>query len=174
MPGATDTCNQLFQEFRDYLETLTYVLIDPRLRSEFSDIIQGTLLEAWHDLGRIETLDADGRKRWLRTMLRNNVIDRIRARRPDSPLTESPEPPGEDTSPSERLANQEIGERVLEALSKLESRQREALVLQKYHGWTLAQIAAHLGCTTGAVAGLHARGLRKLHQYLTEMGISHA
>ena len=57
--------------------------------------------------------------------------------------------------------------RLLEALAKLDVRQREALILQQYHGWKLAQIAEHLGCTSGAVAGLHARGLKRLRQFLT-------
>ena len=36
MPAAPDTCNQLMEEFRAYLETLTFIQIDPRLHSEFS------------------------------------------------------------------------------------------------------------------------------------------
>ena len=76
----------------------------------------------------------------------------------------------EDNSSSDRQAGQEEALRLLEALSKLEARQREALILQRYHGWALAQIAAHLGCTTGAVAGLHARGLKELRKHLPDLG----
>jgi RNA polymerase sigma-70 factor (ECF subfamily) len=75
----------------------------------------------------------------------------------------------EDTSPSDRLAEQEQALRLLEALSKLDPRQREALILQKYHGWKLSQIAEHLGCTKGVVAGLHARGLKELRELLPDM-----
>jgi RNA polymerase sigma-70 factor (subfamily 1) len=188
MPGSpAAACNQLLEEFRVYLETLTYIQIDPRLRSEFSlsDIIQNTLLEAWRDLERIQTLDADGRKRWLRKMLVHNLIDRIEYHRAgirDFRLKESLEAAldesscrlqkwlaVEDTPPAKRLVQEEDGLRLLEALSKLEPRQREALILQKYHGRTLAQIAEHLGCTMGAVAGLHARGLERLRQLLPDM-----
>jgi RNA polymerase sigma-70 factor (subfamily 1) len=189
MPRSADACNQLLEEYRAYLETLTFIQIDPRLRSGFSmsDVIQDTLLEAWHDLPRIETLDADGRKRWLRRMLTRNLIDKICAIKPKVLRTRSLDAAAEesscrlqrwlaveDTSPGKRLVEEEEGLRLLEALSKLDPRQREALVLQQYHGWTLAQIAKHLGCTIGAVAGLHARGLKKLREHLTEMGISHA
>jgi RNA polymerase sigma factor (sigma-70 family) len=80
----------------------------------------------------------------------------------------------EDTPPLDRLVREEERLRLLEALSKLDPRQREALILQKYHDWTLAQIAEHLGCTIGVVAGLHARGLKKLREHLTEMGVNHA
>jgi RNA polymerase sigma-70 factor (subfamily 1) len=179
--------NQALEEFRAYLETLTFIQIDPRLRSKFgmSDIVQQTLMEAVPDLERIQALDDAGRKRWLRRMLVNNLLEEIarwraRARDPrrEQPLEAAAAESSvrlqkwlaaEDTSPSERLARQEEALRLLEALSRLDARQREALVLQKYHGWTLAQIAEHLGCTPGAVAGLHARGLEKLRQLLPDL-----
>ena len=71
MPGLPDATNQALVEFRAYLETLTLIQIDPRLRSNFnmSDIVQNTLVEAWRDLERIQALDADARKRWLRRVL---------------------------------------------------------------------------------------------------------
>ena len=75
----------------------------------------------------------------------------------------------EDTPPGGRLEGEEVGLQLLEALSKLDARQREAIILQKYHGWTLAQIAKHLRCTAGAVAGLHARGLKELRKYMPNM-----
>jgi RNA polymerase sigma-70 factor (subfamily 1) len=187
MPGNSDAVNQALGEFRAYLETLTLIHIDPRLRSKFgmSDVIQITLLEACRDLERIQALDAEGRKRWLRRMLVNNLLEEIerwRAGRRDvareQPLDAAASESScrlqswlaaEDSSPGERMARQEEGLRLLEALSKLDPRQREALILQKYHGWTLAQIAGHMGCTAGAVAGLHARGLERLRLLLPDL-----
>jgi RNA polymerase sigma-70 factor (ECF subfamily) len=185
MPNSAEACNQLLEEFGAYLETLTFIQVDPRLRSKIgmSDIIQNTLVEAWRDLERMEKLDADERKRWLRKMLVHNLRDRIdywRAKKRDYRLEQSLEAAAEasscrlqnwlaveDTPPGGGVD----GLRLLEALSKLAPRQREALILQQYHGWKLAQIAEHLGCTVGAVAGLHAHGLKSLHKLLTEMGV---
>jgi RNA polymerase sigma-70 factor (subfamily 1) len=187
MRCESGSVNQTLEEFRAYLETLTFIQIDPRLRSKFSmsDIIQNTLLEAWRDLERIETLDTEGRKRWLRKMLVNNLLEQIsywrrqvrdahRERELETAATESwcrlqKWQAAEDSSPSNQAARQEEALRLLEALSKLEMREREALILQKYHGWTLAQIAEHLNCTRGAVAGLHARGLKHLRRLLPEL-----
>jgi RNA polymerase sigma-70 factor (subfamily 1) len=192
MPSHPDAVNQALEEFRAYLETLTFIQIDPRLRCKFgmSDVIQNTLLEAYRCLEDIKALDAAGRKRWLRRMLVNNLLEEIarwRAHKRDYRLEQSSEAAAdesscrlqnwlavEDTTPSERLVHQEEALRLLEALSKLEARQREALILQKYHGWKLDQIAEHLGSTIGAVAGLHASGLKKLRKHLADMGISHA
>ena len=50
----------------------------------------------------------------------------------------------------------------LAALHALPEAQREALVLQHWHGWTLNRIAKHLNRTPAAVAGLLHRGLRQL------------
>ena len=185
MPCCTpDAVNQALGEYRAYLETLTCIQIDPRLRGKFgmSDIVQQTLVEAWQDLERLQALDAEGRKRWLRRVLVNNLlqeVERWRAQARDPRCEQSLGVAAdesscrlhswlaaEDTSPSERLARQEEALRVLEALSQLPAREREALILQQYHGWKLDQIAEHLGCTTNAVAGLQARGRARLRKAL--------
>src|SRR6516225_6448837 len=192
MTGTLKTNDQLFREFRGYLETLTFIHLDPRLRTAFSmsDIIQNTLLEAWRDLERVQSLDDAHRKRRLRKMLLHNLLEAIdgivcakRDRRREQSLEAAAAESScrlrgalavEDTPPLDRLVREEERLRLLEALAKLDPRQREALILHKYHDWTLAQIAEHLGCTIGVVAGLHARGLKKLREHLTEMGVNHA
>jgi RNA polymerase sigma-70 factor (ECF subfamily) len=186
MPVSPDPRNEFIKEFQAYLETLTSIQIDPRLRSKFgmSDIIQKTLLEASLDLKQLETLDVDGRKARLRKMLIHNLLDEIdrwRTAGRDVNLEKSLDVAAEESScrlkkvlaaegksPSQRLADQEENLLLLEALSKLDARQREALILQRFYYWTLAQIAEHLGCTTGAVAGLQARGLQELRKYLPD------
>ncbi len=75
----------------------------------------------------------------------------------------------EDATPCERLMQKEAELQVLEALAQLPPREREALILQQYHHWKLAEIAEHLGCTANAVAGLHARGLARLGKLLGHM-----
>jgi RNA polymerase sigma-70 factor (subfamily 1) len=187
MPSQTDAVNQTLERYQAYLETLTYIQIDPRLRSEFgmSEIIQNTLLEAWREVTRIEALDDAARKRWLRTMLVRNLIEKIKycqAQKRDYRLKQSLDAAleesscrlqswlaAEDTPPGDRLAEQEKALRLLEALSSLDARQREALILQKYHHLKLEQIAKHMRCTTGVVAGLHARGLKQLRKLLPDM-----
>jgi len=183
---AQESTSQALEEFRGYLETLTYIQVSPRLRSKFglSDIISQTLWEAYQALDRIRDLDEPSRKRWLRRMLVNNLLEEIarwKAARRDYRIEQSLEADAdasscrlqswlaaEDTSPGERAAAQEEALRLLEALAHLPDRQREALILQRYHGWKLSEIAEHLGCTVNAVAGLHAHGLKKLRQLLSE------
>ena len=187
MLDSTATCNQLLEEFRAYLETLTWIQIDPRLRSKISmsDIIQSTWIKAWRELERIETMDADSRKARLRKMLIHNLLDKIeelRTGKRDVRLEQSLDEAAaesscrlrnwlaaEQSTPSGHLVKQEEKLRVLEALAQLPEREREALILQQYHGWKLRQIAEHLGCTTNAVAGYQARGRKRLRELLADL-----
>src|SRR5207253_5004214 len=72
----------------------------------------------------------------------------------------------EQSSPSQQAERHEQAVRLANALATLPEAQREALVLQHWHGWSLAQIASHLGRSESAVAGLLKRGLKQLRQQL--------
>jgi DNA-directed RNA polymerase specialized sigma24 family protein len=111
-------------------------------------------------------------------MLAHNLVDRVRrelAKGRDCRLDCSVEEvvaesshrlrdwlPADQSTPSEKLMRQERALQLAEALAKLPEREREAIVLQQWHGWKLAQIAEHLNCTIGVVAGLQARGRARM------------
>jgi RNA polymerase sigma-70 factor, ECF subfamily len=183
MPTEAD---RALEQYRAYLECLTFIQVDPRLWRRFgwSDVVNHTLLEAYRELTLLEALDEADRLRRLRRMLMNNLLERIQRERAqsrdycrelalDEALTGSScnlqcwlaaDTPG----PLGRAEAIERGAHLADALARLPDREREALILQKYQDWTLARIAEHLGCTTGAVAGLHARGLKRLHELLSK------
>lgn len=187
MPVQSDRLNESLERYRAYLETLTFITVDPRLRGKFglSDVIQKTLMEACPSVELIESMDVEEQKHWLRRMLLNNLKDEIdhyltkrrdvrREQRPDAVAAQSSCRladwlAAEDSTPSEKVIKEERRLRVVDALTQLPERQREALILQQYHGWKLAQIAERLKCTTGVVAGLHARGLAKLRELLADL-----
>ena len=190
MSAQPESVNQTLGRFQTFLECLTAIQIspqlrrDPRLQSHFgwSDVINETLLEAALDLERIRALAPPDQERWLRTMLANNLVDRIRKvlSRGNTPnvgvsLEQEIEAsssrlrcwvPADESTPSEKLIRQERALRLAEALAQLPELQREALILHTWHGWKLAQIAEHLSCTVGVVAGLQARGRATLRTLL--------
>ena len=59
--------------------------------------------------------------------------------------------------------------RLAEAIARLPEDQREALILQRWHQWSLAQIAEYLGRSQPAVAGLLHRALKQLKEELREV-----
>jgi RNA polymerase sigma-70 factor (ECF subfamily) len=187
MTPEEERINHSLGQFRAYLETLTFIQIDPRLRSKISlsDLIQNTLVEAFRGLDCLAALDGDAQRGWLRRALLNNLFEAVehcgrhrRDFRLEQPLDAAARASSvrlrdwiaaEDAPPEERAMERERELRVIEALAKLPEREREALILQQYHGWKLTEIAEHLRCTAGAVAGLHARGLARLRKLLPEM-----
>jgi RNA polymerase sigma-70 factor (ECF subfamily) len=72
-------------------------------------------------------------------------------------------------SPSAHASRTEEAVRLAAALATLPEAQREALVLQHWHGWKVSEIAEHLGRTRTAVAGLLKRGLGKLREELQSL-----
>ena len=80
MPLSPEAMNQAVQKYRAYLATLTAIHVDPRLRAKFglSDVVQNTLLEAFRQVERIEALDSEEKRRWLRCMLVNNLREEIK------------------------------------------------------------------------------------------------
>ena len=75
---------------------------------------------------------------------------------------------GDLTSPSLRLMNKELGERLAEALVQLLEDERTAVMLKHIHGWKVAEIAQHMSRTPESVAGLLRRGLSKLRHAMSD------
>jgi RNA polymerase sigma-70 factor, ECF subfamily len=121
---------------------------------------------------------------WLRRMLACNLADALRAfsrgkrdidreRSLHAALDESSVRieswlQAEQSSPSQKAQRTEDILRLVEALAELPEAQREAVVLHYWQGQTLAQVAAQLGRTAPAVAGLLQRGLKSLRALLAE------
>src|SRR5262249_13446855 len=123
---------------------------------------------------------------WLRRLLANNLTDAIRKLRTegrDAHREQSLEAALEQSSsrlegwfaaaqssPSQRAERNETALRVAEALEQLPEAQREALVLQHWHGWSLARSAEHWGGPPAGVGGLLHRGLQGMKNLLQEGG----
>ncbi len=67
----------------------------------------------------------------------------------------------------ERLERKELQEKIREAISSLPPRQKEAIILSKYQGMSLSEIAKILNCSEGAVKQLVHRALLSLRRKLT-------
>jgi RNA polymerase sigma-70 factor (ECF subfamily) len=169
-----------FERYRQYLRLLAGAQIDPRLmgKIDLSGIVQQTLLEAHQAKEQIKDEPSDKRLAWLRRVLVHNLADEIRklkSGKRDARREQSLQAAIERSSvrleawlvaggsrPDARLQKQERVVQLAAALDRLPEAQREALVLQHWQGWSLADIAEHMGRTPAAVAGLLKRGLSQL------------
>lgn len=177
-----EQCREWWEQYRSYLRLLAETQIDPRLRSkaDLSGVVQQTLFEA-HQAAALREAPEGERATWLRRVLANNLADEFRRYRSDkrdagrelslqSQIDQSSRLfaslISDDASPSAPLRLEELALRLAAALDRLPESQRAALILQHWHGWTLAEIAEHLQRTRTAVAGLLKRGLQQLRDEL--------
>jgi RNA polymerase sigma-70 factor (ECF subfamily) len=183
MPGSPES---KLEGFRQYLALMARLHVGPQLQGKIdvSGVVQQTLLEAYQSLDKIQGLTEAQQAAWLRRALANNLKDELRKwntearnvgreRSLQAALHQSSSRLeawliADQSSPSQRAERQEQAVRLANALARLPEAQREALVLQHWHCWSLAQIGENLGRTPAAVAGLLHRGLEQLRKYLEE------
>jgi RNA polymerase sigma-70 factor (ECF subfamily) len=175
-----------FDRFRPYLLLLAGAHLDARLRGRIgaSDLVQLTLLEAHRNREQFRGQTAAELAGWLRQILARNLLDarkehgreRRDVRREVALATDLDRSSAQlagwladaGPSPSQAAAGDEQAVRLAAALAQLPEAQREALVLQHWHGWTLARIGEQLDRSPEAVAGLLKRGLKRLRELLDE------
>ena len=170
------------ERFRAYLGMLARLEVAPRLRDkvDLSGVVQQTLLEAHqglvdHPRQARSTAEATA---WLRSILSHNLADVLRkltARKRDVRREWSLEAAleqsashveqwlvAEQPSPSQDAIRQEELLCLAESLSSLPEAQRRVIEMHHLQDRPLAEIAAELGSTKAAVAGLLHRGLKSL------------
>jgi RNA polymerase sigma-70 factor (ECF subfamily) len=147
-------------------------------RIDASDVIQQTFLEAYRSFGQFAGQDPRELVAWLRSILDHKVALAIRdhtllqkrnvgrERSMDdsqgglTPLKH--EIDGGLSTPSQKAIRGEDAERLSRALTTLPEDQREAVRLRHLEGWPVADIAARLGRSPAATAGLIKRGMHAL------------
>jgi RNA polymerase sigma-70 factor (ECF subfamily) len=136
--------------------------------AEAEDVAQDTMLRLWRNAGALQ-LGPGGVRPWLRRVVANLCIDRVRARRNTTVTDEVPE---EVEAPTQmrHLLERELGARVDAALKSLPERQRLALTLFHYEGMSQIEVGEMMGVSDEAVESLLARARRTLTVSLKEEG----
>jgi RNA polymerase sigma-70 factor (ECF subfamily) len=180
------------EEFRPYLVALArlQVLARPWLaaRLDASDLVQQALLKAHAARDQFRGATPGEMAAWLRQILTTTLANELRAlgqAKRDVGAERSLEADldasscrldawlaADQTSPSEAAGRREGADRLAAAVAALPDDQREVVLLKHCHGLTLDELAARLGRTVPAVAGLLRRGLARLRELLDEGGAS--
>lgn len=132
--------------------------------AEAEDVAQEAMLRLWR-LGSTLTLGADGVRPWLRRVVSNLCIDRIRTGRRTLVTDQPPEMPI-PARQMQSLEGHELAQRVDQALQALPDRQRQALTLFHFEGMSQLEVGAAMGISDEAVESLLARARRSLRTVL--------
>lgn len=137
-----------------------------RDEAEAEDVAQETMLRLWRSA---EGLDVGtlGLRPWLRRVVSNLCVDRMRSGKRLVVVEEPPERAQSATQQSD-LEVQDASQRVDAALKSLPDRQRTALTLFHYEGLSQIEIGQIMGISDEAVESLLARARRSLKTALRD------
>lgn len=134
--------------------------------AEAEDVAQETLVRLWRNAATLE-LGPGGLRPWLRRVVSNLCIDRVRAGRRLVVVDEVPER-AEPARQEAGLAEKVLSLRIQDLMKRLPERQRLALTLFHYEGLSQIEVAAILGVSDEAVESLLARARRTLKAALKD------
>jgi RNA polymerase sigma-70 factor (ECF subfamily) len=182
-PAALD---ELFSKHRAYLHGILELRMDPNLRSrlDVSDVIQEAHLEA---LRRIDDY-LDRRpmpfRLWLHKtayecllrMRRQHVEAKKRAVSRAMPLPERSSillaGAAVGSTPSQQLMQEELAQRVREAIGRMDEDDREVLLMRNYEGLSNHEVAQVLEIEPDAASKRYGRALLRLRKLLLAGGLS--
>jgi RNA polymerase sigma-70 factor (sigma-E family) len=148
---------ELYEAHAPDAARLAYLLTGDRALAE--DLVHEAFVRLFGRFRDLRNPDAFGA--YLRTAVVNLARSHFRRRRVERAYLER-ESRAPERAPSDFGARQELWE----ALQRLRSRQRAAIVLRYYEDLTEAQTAEVLGCAPGTVKSLVSRGIDKLRSEL--------
>lgn len=134
--------------------------------AEAEDVAQEAMVRLWRNAATLE-LGPSGVRPWLRRVVSNLAIDRIRSSRNTSVVAEVPEQPIA-AEQSIGLETRDLRLRVNAALAALPERQRLALVLFHFEGLSQIEVGLNLGVSDEAVESLLSRARRTLKAALKD------
>jgi RNA polymerase sigma-70 factor, ECF subfamily len=184
--GDGDARDALLTRHRERLRQMVSVRMDRRLQARVdpSDVVQDALADACVKLPRYLEDRPLPFYPWLRQIAWERLVklhrrhlwaDRRSVAREEGQYLPLPDESavqlaerlaGHDTTPSGRALREELRARVQAGLARLSASDRELLAMRHLEQLAMAEIAAVLGITEGAVKVRHLRALQRLHGVL--------
>jgi RNA polymerase sigma-70 factor (ECF subfamily) len=184
--GKREALEQLFASHRDYLQGMLALRMDNSLRSrlDVSDVIQEAHLEALRRIGDYVERRPMPFRLWLRKTAHECLLRMRRKHVEAQQRTVSREVPLPDRSsvllagqalgstPSQRLIDEELAQRVREAMAGLDEDDREVLLMRNYEGLSNQEVAVILEIEPDAASKRYGRALLRLSKVLIDGGLS--
>ncbi len=159
-----------FAELYDRYGRVAWGLALRILRDEAlaEDAVQEAFLQVWRSASRFVP-ERSAARTWILTVVHRRAVDLVRReeRRKTEQLDEAREPAGSGGADDDAWLNLERG-RVQEALKRLPDREREALELAYYGGFTQSELAQRLGEPLGTIKSRMFTGLARLRDLLSD------
>jgi RNA polymerase sigma-70 factor (ECF subfamily) len=162
--GDKEAFAQLYEDHFDRI--YRYVAFKVRDRTEVEDITQQVFLRAYESIGSYK-MQGYPFSTWLFRIAHNHIVDHIRreTKRLTTPLDETL-PVADDSDLEEEVAQKIEMEKVVEASKRLTKAQREVINLRFAGGLSIAEVAATMGKSEGAIKALQHSAIHALRKTL--------
>lgn len=180
--GDDEAFGRLFELFRRHLLLLAQRELPQGLRSKLdpSDVVQETAIDARRDFPGFRGATAEECYAWLRSMLRNNVVDAVRRyetsqkRRVAKEISLASESgllvgrrlPIHRGDPDGSAIRREDAETLAQVMARLPPDYRDVLHLRYWEGLSFVRIAGRIGRSPDAVRKLWYRAIGRLQEDL--------
>lgn len=129
---------------------------------EAEDIVSDVFMKALKGLSGFDESKASI-STWIYTITRNTVTDYFRTKKN---FCEIPEELCTGSDTEENLLNMETLDRLADALSRLDRRERDIIILHYYGGKTLKDTANQMGVSYSYIKLLHSKALKTLRDII--------
>jgi RNA polymerase sigma-70 factor (ECF subfamily) len=167
--GAEWAMEVLYQRYYKYVYALARRMVRDNVVAD--DIVQEVFLAVWHKAASYRELRGSVRT-WLLTIVRHRAIDSVRAamsrdyQYTSLQVREGQDLPSNEPELWEEAWHQERDAKLHHTLAQLPMKQRQAVELRYFDGFTDVEIADHLQIPLGTVKGRIRLGLQKMKQLL--------
>lgn len=150
---------RIYEQFSGKVKGYIYTQVNDSILAE--DLCSDVFLKVYEKIDSYDDSKAS-LSTWIFTITRNTLIDYYRVRKVHE---EVPEELASEESIEDEVCNNEMLELLADALSKLEERERDIIILHYYKGITLKVIADKLNISYAYVKILHNKALGNLKNF---------
>jgi RNA polymerase sigma-70 factor (ECF subfamily) len=162
--GNTEAFGDLYDNFFDAIYRYVYFKIEERYTE---DLVGTVFIKAWENIKRYKK--TSGFKSWLFRIAHNTVIDHYRTHKEESELTENVADARVLHNPNIITEKKIISQFVRKAISRLDDKYRQIVILKFINELDNAEIAQILNTTEANVRTLQFRALKKLRTIIEDL-----
>lgn len=168
--GDREALGRVVDLCQDRLLARIRLMMGPEARAclESGDVLQDVFTEAIRGLRAGDLRDERAFLRWVTAVARHHIVDEVRRRREQSIDALSSELTLGAPSASACLSAVEAGQRLVEAIERLDPVRQQVVELRALEGQSWADVARTLARSEGAVRKLYHRALLELGEWLTD------
>ncbi|OGS28266.1 MAG: hypothetical protein A2297_10235 [Elusimicrobia bacterium RIFOXYB2_FULL_48_7] len=170
--GDREAFGKIIDMYADKIYSMCYY--SSKNKSEADDLFQEVFLKAFQSINNFSR--ESNFSTWLYRITVNHCIDRGRHRNlvsffsveknDEQGLTLEDKMPDSAPGPEQEAQKQEVNERLISALGRLNPRQRAAVLLMYFEEKSLKDISEIMDCSVGTVGSRLSYAFKKLRAYL--------